>query len=160
MAEREGFEPSIRCRIHTFQACSFNHSDTSPDSVFIRRRQIRYLLPHEACSFRDCFLNRARRLHDHNHARNIPMVCQPQENESVPNAYLSADEIQDNVSWSVLLPAAACHRPPDSGYHRRQAVRNRNIPAPYRSPALITAHLARRIPPPPRWSPTPVRAPW
>ena len=31
MAEREGFEPSIRCRIHTFQACSFNHSDTSPD---------------------------------------------------------------------------------------------------------------------------------
>ena len=31
LAEREGFEPSIRCRIHTFQACSFNHSDTSPD---------------------------------------------------------------------------------------------------------------------------------
>ncbi len=31
MAEREGFEPSIRgYRIHTFQACSFNHSDTSP----------------------------------------------------------------------------------------------------------------------------------
>ena len=30
LAEREGFEPSIRCRIHTFQACSFNHSDTSP----------------------------------------------------------------------------------------------------------------------------------
>ncbi|TNV21890.1 hypothetical protein FH968_03125, partial [Buttiauxella sp. B2] len=26
----EGFEPSIRCRIHTFQACSFSHSDTSP----------------------------------------------------------------------------------------------------------------------------------
>ncbi len=33
MAEREGFEPSIRdYRIHTFQACSFNHSDTSPNS--------------------------------------------------------------------------------------------------------------------------------
>ena len=31
LAEREGFEPSIRgYRIHTFQACSFNHSDTSP----------------------------------------------------------------------------------------------------------------------------------
>ena len=30
LAVREGFEPSIRCRIHTFQACSFNHSDTSP----------------------------------------------------------------------------------------------------------------------------------
>ena len=34
MAEREGFEPSIRCyRIHTFQACSFNHSDTSPETT-------------------------------------------------------------------------------------------------------------------------------
>ena len=31
MAVREGFEPSIRCRIHTFQACSFSHSDTSPN---------------------------------------------------------------------------------------------------------------------------------
>ena len=31
VAEREGFEPSIPFRgIHTFQACSFNHSDTSP----------------------------------------------------------------------------------------------------------------------------------
>ena len=33
MAEKEGFEPSIRCyRIHTFQACSFSHSDTSPEN--------------------------------------------------------------------------------------------------------------------------------
>ncbi len=30
LAVKEGFEPSIRCRIHTFQACSFSHSDTSP----------------------------------------------------------------------------------------------------------------------------------
>ncbi|MEN9425249.1 MAG: hypothetical protein RL122_2632 [Pseudomonadota bacterium] len=30
MAEKEGFEPSIRYRIHTFQACSFDHSDTFP----------------------------------------------------------------------------------------------------------------------------------
>ena len=30
VAERKGFEPSIRFwRIHTFQACSFDHSDTS-----------------------------------------------------------------------------------------------------------------------------------
>jgi hypothetical protein len=30
VAERKGFEPSIPFRgIHTFQACSFNHSDTS-----------------------------------------------------------------------------------------------------------------------------------
>ena len=34
LAEREGFEPSIRYkRIHTFQACSFSHSDTSPELV-------------------------------------------------------------------------------------------------------------------------------
>ncbi len=31
MAERKGFEPLIRCRIHTFQACAFNRSATSPD---------------------------------------------------------------------------------------------------------------------------------
>ena len=30
LAEREGFEPSMRFRIHTFQACSFDRSDTSP----------------------------------------------------------------------------------------------------------------------------------
>jgi hypothetical protein len=36
LAEREGFEPSIRYkRIHTFQACSFSHSDTSPESIAI-----------------------------------------------------------------------------------------------------------------------------
>src|SRR5690625_1074814 len=33
VAVREGFEPSIRFRIHTFQACSFSLSDTSPCSV-------------------------------------------------------------------------------------------------------------------------------
>src|SRR5690606_34687892 len=34
LAEREGFEPSIRSsRIQTFQVCSFNHSDTSPELV-------------------------------------------------------------------------------------------------------------------------------
>jgi AmmeMemoRadiSam system protein B len=31
MAEREGFEPSVRCRTHAFQACSFGLSDTSPE---------------------------------------------------------------------------------------------------------------------------------
>ena len=31
MAVRGGFEPPIRCRIHAFQACSFSHSDTSPN---------------------------------------------------------------------------------------------------------------------------------
>ena len=30
MAEREGFEPSVPGGTHTFQACSFGHSDTSP----------------------------------------------------------------------------------------------------------------------------------
>jgi hypothetical protein len=38
LAERKGFEPSIPFRgIHTFQACSFNHSDTS-----LRDRKSRY----------------------------------------------------------------------------------------------------------------------
>ncbi len=35
LAVREGFEPSIRCRIHTFQACSFSHSDTSPNFALL-----------------------------------------------------------------------------------------------------------------------------
>ncbi len=31
-AERLGFEPRVHFwRTHTFQACSFDHSDTSPD---------------------------------------------------------------------------------------------------------------------------------
>lgn len=30
VAVREGFEPSMPFDIHTFQACSFGHSDTSP----------------------------------------------------------------------------------------------------------------------------------
>ena len=30
LAVREGFEPSIRYRIHAFQACAFDHSATSP----------------------------------------------------------------------------------------------------------------------------------
>ena len=36
LAVREGFEPSIRCRIHTFQACSFSHSDTSPNFTSLK----------------------------------------------------------------------------------------------------------------------------
>lgn len=31
LAEREGFEPSVHCCTHAFQACSFGHSDISPD---------------------------------------------------------------------------------------------------------------------------------
>jgi hypothetical protein len=30
MAVREGFEPSVPCGTHAFQACSLDHSDTSP----------------------------------------------------------------------------------------------------------------------------------
>ncbi len=37
LAEREGFEPSIGFwPIHTFQACSFNRSDTSPFTRYIQ----------------------------------------------------------------------------------------------------------------------------
>ena len=32
MAETEGFEPSIGCPIHAFQACAIDHSATSPHS--------------------------------------------------------------------------------------------------------------------------------
>ena len=31
LAVREGFEPSMPFDIHAFQACSFDHSDTSPN---------------------------------------------------------------------------------------------------------------------------------
>ena len=42
LAEREGFEPSIGYSpIHTFQACSLNHSDISPE---ISRVNCRWLL--------------------------------------------------------------------------------------------------------------------
>ena len=53
MAEREGFEPSIRdYRIHTFQACAFNHSATSPKPsrvralpMFARLRRLNQSIP-------------------------------------------------------------------------------------------------------------------
>ena len=34
LAVREGFEPSMPFDIHAFQACSFDHSDISPNSAF------------------------------------------------------------------------------------------------------------------------------
>ena len=34
MAERVGFEPTVPCEgTHTFQACAFNHSATSPKNI-------------------------------------------------------------------------------------------------------------------------------
>src|SRR5690606_5673836 len=33
VAERVGFEPTVPCDTHAFQACSFSHSDTSPDGL-------------------------------------------------------------------------------------------------------------------------------
>jgi hypothetical protein len=33
---REGFEPSKPFDLHTFQACSFDHSDTSPEELTAR----------------------------------------------------------------------------------------------------------------------------
>ena len=38
MAEDEGFEPSVGCPTHAFQACAFDHSATSP--VENRRRPL------------------------------------------------------------------------------------------------------------------------
>ena len=37
-AEREGFEPSLPCGKHAFQACSIGHSDTSPIKSAQRNR--------------------------------------------------------------------------------------------------------------------------
>ena len=39
LAVKEGFEPSKRYkRLHTFQACSFSHSDTSPRRRIITKK--------------------------------------------------------------------------------------------------------------------------
>ena len=51
MAVREGFEPSVRFRTHTFQACSFDHSDTSPERVNMRVRWMPHVL--RAATLRD-----------------------------------------------------------------------------------------------------------
>ena len=46
MAEREGFEPSIRgYRIHTFQACAFDHSATAPHRPFGKAGHLAALVP-------------------------------------------------------------------------------------------------------------------
>ena len=37
MADREGFEPSLHCCKHAFQACAFDHSATCPLPPFFRR---------------------------------------------------------------------------------------------------------------------------
>ena len=37
VAEKEGFEPSIPFDIHTFQACAFDHSATSPQYLAKQR---------------------------------------------------------------------------------------------------------------------------
>ena len=39
MADREGFEPSVPVGgTHTFQACSFDHSDTCPLEIVLDRK--------------------------------------------------------------------------------------------------------------------------
>ncbi|SCW07608.1 hypothetical protein ESCNG_30078 [Neisseria gonorrhoeae] len=46
LAERKGFEPSIRySRIHAFQACDLNHSSTSLMAEIILIGIICYLVP-------------------------------------------------------------------------------------------------------------------
>ena len=40
LAVKEGFEPSKRYkRLHTFQACSFSHSDTSPRCAIVTKKK-------------------------------------------------------------------------------------------------------------------------
>ena len=45
MAERKGFEPSKACTLHAFQACSFNHSDTSLKLEFYPNKNKKALNP-------------------------------------------------------------------------------------------------------------------
>ena len=42
-AERKGFEPPVPCGTHAFQACSIDHSDTSPLYYFFFLKQFYYL---------------------------------------------------------------------------------------------------------------------
>ncbi len=62
-SEREGFEPSIRRRrIHAFQACSFNHSDISPDSQTARKSKLECVqvqLKNAAFFHKNSFFNNA-----------------------------------------------------------------------------------------------------
>ena len=43
LAERAGFEPAVPCSTHAFQACSIDHSDTSPRWVLTRRGAVKGL---------------------------------------------------------------------------------------------------------------------
>ena len=55
MAEQEGFEPSIRgYRIHTFQACAFDHSATAP------RSRLAYRIPRHSWPREEAIPSRAR----------------------------------------------------------------------------------------------------
>ena len=58
MAEKKGFEPLIRYRIHTFQACSFDHSDTFPQD-FTQGKIKGAIVPH-ARQLVNCGLERYR----------------------------------------------------------------------------------------------------
>jgi hypothetical protein len=56
-AERVGFEPTIPFwGIHTFQACSFDHSDISPGKLWSKRAQrygdnpFQQVFDHKFCS--------------------------------------------------------------------------------------------------------------
>src|SRR2546421_7591454 len=51
LAERVGFEPTIRCRIHAFQACAFGRSATSPNHFTrLERKNELSSSPHSAAS--------------------------------------------------------------------------------------------------------------
>ena len=44
LAERAGFEPAIRCRIHDFESCAFNHSAISPNTDYYTTKILAKLL--------------------------------------------------------------------------------------------------------------------
>ena len=45
MAERVGFEPTVRCRTAVFKTASLNHSDISPRGHSIRRTECPFMIP-------------------------------------------------------------------------------------------------------------------
>jgi hypothetical protein len=66
LAESEGFEPSVPCGTHTFQACSLSHSDNSPNSIlsnFQLTRTFGRVISCDRLTTLQC-LNSARRLQD------------------------------------------------------------------------------------------------
>ena len=81
MAEREGFEPSKSCPLHTFQACSFDRSDTSPDLKWVATQSSHTPAPESATTVAPFRAWRSSRL----------IVARGPERVTIEGAYASGD---------------------------------------------------------------------